>query len=331
MAAGIVVTGVGGGVGQSVLKCLQGSEYRVVGMDADPLAAGLHAVPVGRRGELATSPGFVDHLLEVCDGEGCTLVFPGLEPELLPLAMAAERMRAAGVIPVVSSPQVISVCDDKAATASFLTSHGFAAPITQLYTDDVDASWFPLVLKPQHGGARSQHTYVVRDMEQFRRVSEEVDPANCVIQEYIEGDEFTAGSVTLGGRCRGSIVMRRTLRAGDTYRAFVVRDRALEEHVRAVVETLGPFGACNVQFRLRAGRPVIFEINARCSGTTHARALAGFNEPRLVADYLVHGLDPVFDVREITVLRYWNELVVDEGRLSSLVEGRRSDSPGAGL
>ena len=102
---GIAVTGVGGGVGQSILKCLQGSPYRVVGLDPDPLAAGLHSAPLARRGEPAGSPGFVDHLLDVCTAEGCRLVFPGVEPELLPLALAADRMRAAGVTAVVSRPR----------------------------------------------------------------------------------------------------------------------------------------------------------------------------------------------------------------------------------
>ncbi len=328
---GIAVTGVGGGVGQSILKCLQGSPYRVVGLDPDPLAAGLHSAPLARRGEPAGSPGFVDHLLDVCTAEGCRLVFPGVEPELQPLALAADRMRAAGVTAVVSRPEVIATCDDKAATAEFLTTHGFDAPQTHSWTEDVDSSWFPVVLKPRRGGARSQHTYLVHDVDQFRRVSAEIDRDNCVVQEYIDGDEYTAGSVVLDGQVRGCIVLRRTLRAGDTYRAFVVRDARLEEHVRAVVGALQPFGACNVQFRVRAGRPVVFEINARCSGTTGARALAGFNEPRLIADYLLDGRSPDYDVREITVVRYWKELVVDPGRLADLMDGGRSDAGGVDL
>ena len=39
----VLITGVGGGVGQSIIKCLQGSDLRVIGADSDPTAAGLHA------------------------------------------------------------------------------------------------------------------------------------------------------------------------------------------------------------------------------------------------------------------------------------------------
>jgi carbamoyl-phosphate synthase large subunit len=324
---GILVTGVGGGVGQSVLKCLQGSSYRVVGSDPDPLAAGLHAVPVAYQGQPAASETFVDGLLEICAEENVSLIFPGVDPELLPLAMAADRFRQANVTPVVSSPQVIRICDDKLATARFLAEQGFAPPATEPFTEDVDSTWFPLVLKPQRGGARSQHTYVARDKQDFHRLRELIDTENCVIQEYLDGHEFTAGTINWGGACHGSIVMRRTLRAGDTYKAFVVRDVHLEAYVRDVAEALRPFGACNIQFRLRGGKPCVFEINARCSGTTYARALAGFNEPRLMADNILLARQPDYDIREITVLRYWKELVIEETRLAALAESGRDDRP----
>ena len=321
------MTGVGGGVGQSVLKCLQGSSYRVVGSDPDPLAAGLHAVPVAYRGQPANSPTFVEDLLTVCAAEDVSLIFPGVEPELLPLALAAERFREAGVTPVVSSPGVVRICDDKLATARFLAEKGFEHPATEAFTEDVDPSWFPLVLKPQRGGARSQHTYLARDKESFHQLSELIDPDNCVIQEYLEGDEFTAGTINWGNACHGSIVMRRTLRAGDTYKAFVDRAAPLEAYVRDIAEALRPFGACNIQFRLRGGRPCVFEINARCSGTTYARALAGFNEPLLLADSLLIDKAPRYKIRELTVLRYWNELVVQDDRLAALADTGRDERP----
>jgi carbamoyl-phosphate synthase large subunit len=112
--------------------------------------------------------------------------------------------------------------------------------------------------------------------------------------------------------------MKRVLRDGDTYQAFVVRDAIIESCVRAAAEALQPFGACNFQLRVRDSVPYIFEINARCSGTTYCRTLAGFNEPLMIADYLVHGRQPAFEIREITVLRYWKELVVRNDRIEML-------------
>ena len=85
-----------------------------------------------------------------------------------------------------------------------------------------------------------------------------------------------------------------------------------------MVEALGPFGACNVQLRVQGGKPYVFEINARCSGTTAGRALAGFNEPKIIADHLCDGVVPVLDIKEISILRYWQELVVPNCRIEQL-------------
>jgi carbamoyl-phosphate synthase large subunit len=327
----ILVTGVGGGIGQSILKSLQGSSYGLVGMDADHLAAGLHAEVIARLGSRANDPAFVDSLLGICLEERCSLVLPGLDAELLPLALHAERFTGQGVTLIVSRPEVVRDCDDKHATAAFLDGNGFQAPTTVPWTEDIDSSWFPFVLKPHRGGTRSQHTYVVNDEKELATVRGLIDPGNCVIQEFLPGDEYTCGTVNLDGVCHGPIVMRRTLRAGDTYKAFVVRDPKIEEHVRAVAEVLNPFGACNFQLRLKGGEPCIFEINPRCSGTTYARALAGFNEPRMIADYVLRGVAPRYEIREITVLRYWKELVVANDRLAALQKGGRLGSGGQAL
>jgi carbamoyl-phosphate synthase large subunit len=117
--------------------------------------------------------------------------------------------------------------------------------------------------------------------------------------------------VTLDGHCKGAIILRRTLRDGDTYKAFVERNTMLEEFVFTVANSLKPFGPCNFQLRLRDGVPYIFEFNGRFSGTTYCRALAGFNEPKMIADVLLKGVPLSFRVRPMTVLRYWKELAVE--------------------
>lgn len=318
----VLVTGVGGGVGQSIIKSLQGTPYSVIAVDGEPLATGLFAAAAAYTVPYATAPGYVERLLEVCGRHGCALVFPGLDAELGVLARAADRFAAVGVRAVVSAPAVVDLCDDKLATSEFLVGHGFPAPRTlPLGPEATRALPPPVVLKPRRGGARARGVFTVREPAElaFRLATLPLD--NYVAQEYLDGDEYTCGSVTFEGRCHGTVVMRRVLRDGDTYQAFVVSDPRLHAHVRAVAEALGPFGPCNFQLRLRDGVPYIFEINARCSGTTYARALAGFNEPLMAADYLTHGRPPAYQIRELTVLRYWKELVVENARVAALRAG----------
>src|SRR5690349_21084612 len=112
----VLVTGVGGGVGQSIVKALAGSPYEIVGVDSEELAAGLHAVPRAYKGLYAREAGYVDRLLEICHREHCALLFPGHDVELLPLSARLGDFKAEGVLPVVSAPEVVRLCDDKLET-----------------------------------------------------------------------------------------------------------------------------------------------------------------------------------------------------------------------
>ncbi len=319
MSLVILVTGVGGGVGQSIVKSLQGSCYTVIGADSELLATGLYAVGKAYRVPFASEPAYIERMLEICAREKCALIFPGIDAELGVLSRESQRLKAAGVVPVVSAPEVIKICDNKLLTYQFLVAHGFHAPHTLPLSDNADHELgYPMVLKPMEGGARSQRVFVVREEHEFHFRLATLDYRNYVAQEYIAGDEYTCGSVNMNGHCYGPIVMRRILRDGDTYKAFISSDPRVHARVQAVVEALQPFGACNVQLRLRDGIPYIFEINARCSGTTYCRSLAGYNEPLMVADWLLFSKTPSYQIREISILRYWKELVVENSRIETM-------------
>lgn len=318
----VLVTGVGGGVGQSLLKSLYESDYRVVAADGETLATGLFAADRGYKIPYAKSAEYIPTLLDICEREKCRMVFPGLDAELPILAAAREQFSARGITVSVSAPNVIAIADDKLRTSEFLRSHGLAAPLTHR-ADAIapDAIRFPLVLKPMVGGARSLGVFVVRSREEFDQRIATINTAAYVAQECIEGDEYTCGTINFDNACQGVIVMRRILRDGDTYKAFVEHNDVIEAYVRSAANALKPFGACNFQLRLRDNQPYIFEINARSSGTTYCRTLAGFNEPKMIADHVLRDVAPSFAIKPIVILRYWKELVVPTDRLSEAASG----------
>ncbi|MGZ4846324.1 MAG: ATP-grasp domain-containing protein [Halobacteriota archaeon] len=327
----VAVTGVGGGVGQGIIKSLQDTEYDVIAIDSEELAAGLYAARKSYLGLYAKDGRFIDRIVEICKTENCKILFPGLDAELASLSKEVHLLRANDIYPVVSRPEVIEICDDKLYTSAFLKRHDFPYPETfdlSGYAGELD---FPVILKPTKG-ARSAGVFLVDDKKQFDALSESLSASSYVVQEYIEGEEYTCGTVTLENNCIGVISMKRQLRAGDTYKAFVVKNYALEEFVKSVITVLKPFGACNIQLRVRNGVPYIFEINARCSGTTAARTLAGFNEPKMICDFISKGIkDPTFSIREIAILRYWNELVVSCDAISEMRNNRYVKGSGARL
>lgn len=320
------MTGIGGGAGQSIVKALQNAPYRVVGLDGDSLGAGLYAVPSAYRIPFAKHPDFIATLLDICAREKVAMLFPGLDAELPVLAANVDKFSAIGTRVVVSSPEVVEIADNKLRTFDTLRNAGISIPDTIDLSTTVTSQKLPLpvpfILKPRSGGARSKSVYLVKDELQFQALQGDpsVDMTQFVAQAYIEGDEYTCGTVTLNGQHAGTIVMRRILRDGDTYKCFTVNEPRIEEEVAKVVAAIQPNGPLNVQLRVQNGIPYIFELNARCSGTTGARALAGFNEPQMIADFFLKGLPPSFNVKPVSILRYWKELVVENDAISNLQE-----------
>ena len=319
----VAVTGVGGGVGQSILKSLAGSQYVVIGMDSDFLAAGLYTTSKSFLIPDAESIDYISRLLEICKDEKVSLLFPGLDAELMVLAKNRERFKAIGTTVIVSEERVIEISNDKMETYNSLKALGVNVPSTWPLDEFTKKDCvFPLIIKQRVGGARSKNVFLAHNEHDFDVALSQirVDRSNIIVQEYIEGEEYTCGTVNLEGLCKAVIIMRRLLRDGDTYKCFTENNSVIEDTVMKTVASIKPFGACNVQLRMKNGVPWIFEINARCSGTTASRTLCGFNEPRLIADFLLRGIEPSVEVQEKTILRYWDEIVVE----NSLVEKLRS-------
>jgi carbamoyl-phosphate synthase large subunit len=326
----IAITGIGGGVGQSIIKSLDNTDYNVVGLDGEPLAAGLYAVPKSYIVPYSNKPHFIPTLLDICQKEKIHLLFPGLDAELMPLSQNIEAFKKVGTTVVVSSKEVITISDDKQQTYNQLTKVGVKVPFTCGLEDYAFLEKdLPLIVKQKVGGARSKNVFVVKTIEDWVIATQHVgdDLFDFIVQEYIEGDEYTCGTINWDGQCHGVIVMRRILRDGDTHKCFSVKNTVIEDTVRQVAQAIKPFGACNIQLRMKDGVPYIFEINARCSGTTAARTLCGFNEPKMIADHLLKGIKPVFDIKEQTILRYWKELVVENEVVSHLKDNKHIASP----
>ena len=118
------------------------------------------------------------------------------------------------------------------------------------------------------------------------------------------------------GVVEATIVMRRDLRDGNTYRAYVDHFPELNAQVRLLAEALKPHGPANFQFRLDGGQAKVFEINGRFSGTTPFRMRAGWNEVEHTLRRLVLGeRPPAPTIEPMVILRHWTETVVSPAKV----------------
>jgi carbamoyl-phosphate synthase large subunit len=334
--ATVFVTGAGALAGQGILRSLRMSRYplRVITGDPDPRATGHWLGDCAYTIPMAADPLFVPSLERILAREAVTIVLVGTDIELPVLSRARERLAstcAAHV--VVSSPRVVDIADDKWLTARFLADEGFPSPLSVLLDDReglrrlVEAVGFPLFVKPRRG-ARSVGATTVPDPAALDALLARGE--NVVIQELLPdtAGEYTAGCLVVDGRCASTVVLRRDLRDGNTYRAYFEGPTGFEEMMAAVAERLGADGPCNLQFRVKDGQPVIFEINARFSGTTPIRAIFGFNEVEALVAHLAEGRPiPRSPLRKGAVLRAWSDLFVDRSEIDALAATERLPHP----
>lgn len=324
----IFVTGAGALLGQGIIKSLRQStlDCAIVAADPNPLSSGLYWADAAYRLPLAHEPNFAERIDELLDRERPDVLLVGTDVELAFFAEQRPRIEAQfGTHVLVSDPRVIAIADDKLETARFFADMGLHPPRSACAQDEkgveavIAEVGFPLVVKPRVG-ARSVGVSIVRDRDALGQALAGRD--GLVVQECV-GDpncEYTASVLVFDGEVQASIVMRRDLRDGNTYRAYTGDFPALNEQVRALGRALQPHGPANFQFRTdRDGTPRVFEINARFSGTTPLRAMAGFNEVEMCVRRLLHGT-PIAqpDIRSGVILRYLDEMFVAQDRIDAV-------------
>ena len=319
------ILAVGGGIGQSIIKSLKGTKYTTVGIDPNPYAAGLYMADKGRIGTNCNDKKYIQSLIHICQQEKIKFLFPGLDAELEPLSNNFTKLKDAGITAIISDPAVIELSDDKYKLYEFLKEKGFPyiKTVKSIIEADKEGIECPVIVKPRLGGCRSQY---VKKCESFKEVDDFIaeNKGEYIIQEYIEGDEYTCGSVSFNKEVIGTIIMKRYLRDGDTYKAYVEENDHIDDFLNRLLPSINPFGPCNVQLRIRDNIPYILEINARCSGTTAARTLAGFNEPEITCNFLNNNIIN-YSIKPIAILRYWEEKVVEYKDIKELKDEGTTD------
>lgn len=282
-----LVDGVGGDVGQGVIKCLMDSsldvEIHAACISAD--SGWLYRIEKSYLFPLVMDDGFLDFIVEFISRHGIDVYFPTVDSSLVKIAAIKREIEArTGAIVFVDEPEKIGICDDKIQTADFLAKNGFPGPrtVSLEFQDRVEAFLsdvaFPLIVKPRKGnGAKGVHAVSRRqDLAGY------MGDAEMVLQEALDVRE---GEITSGiyigddGEPKGIYALRRKLRNGSTYSAERVIDQALDGRLLDIALRLG-MKYVNIQAAYDGQRLLPFEFNGRFSGTTGV-ARRVFNGPEM--------------------------------------------------
>ncbi len=339
-----MVTGVGSGVAQSIIKALklanqqQGRNYVIMGTDAGWKAAGLYAVDRSFIVPRCDYPDYLQRMVAICRENNVDFLIPGTDPELQALKhWKADIEGQTSTHVLINPPETIDTGYDKYQTVTFLKANGFPYPETicleKNFAPRLKTLNYPFIVKPRYGsGSVGLSLITGRKMldNHLASYNEEM-----IAQEYINAphDEYTCGlAFGRDGSLLSTIVLQRDLKKGFTQFARVTRQTEVERQITAIAGTLEGRGAYNIQGQLTAKGFVVFEINPRFSGTTAFRAMAGQNEPDL---YIQHYLKGVVDTPEINpslcMARYLNECYFDHKTADALRKNQHLASPHQGF
>jgi carbamoyl-phosphate synthase large subunit len=325
----VLITATGSIIGEGIIKCLKlantnrsrSFSYEIVTADMRVDAAGLYR---GHHAELIPSPRnelvYRDALVKVCKKYSIRAIFCGSDEELLPLARLCPIIEKETGARVITNPlSTLEAALDKWKTHQKLKNSGVDCAESTLpeNRDEFTKEFgYPLIIKPRSGHG-SQNLFLARNSEDLdlalKRIGE--DRGDPILQEFLPGEdaEYTTGVVTRErkGAVLSSISMRRRLKHGQTYKAFIEDSEPVRLSSERAAVAIGGVGPVNVQSRLVDGISKVFEINPRFSASCPIRAVSGVNEPDIVF------LDQVMkeDVsrpkyRKLVGMRYWSEVYV---------------------
>ena len=270
-------------------------------------APALSAADIKEQVPAVYADNYVDCVLNICERRKVDALISLNDLELPILAANRDKFISIGVLPIVSSQEVIDICFDKYRTSRFVESIGLKSPKT--YVNLIEAKEaidngelsFPLVLKPRWGSG-SIGIEFVNDLEELDEVyamflkkikktilaTASQGGEYILIQEKIDGQEYGMDVMNDFNGCNHGVAVKKKLamRSGETDKAQTV-DNA---EIRAIGERLGVYlkhiGNLDVDIFEKDGEYYVLELNPRFGGGFPFSYEAGANFPKAIIEWL---------------------------------------------
>ncbi len=278
----VLVTGIGGNVGQGILRNIRSLNFpiRLIGTDIESFTAGNHLCDFTYVVPYSYDENYIPTLQQIIDKEQVDLVIPSTDYEVYYLSENKNQLNA---IIVASDSKTAKTYLDKYETYKYLSSNNIAFATSWL-PKEYDFSEKEIIAKPREGrGSRG----IIINPENPSEL-----PEGYMIQPLHRGLEITtAVYVNKQGKLHGIFTMERSLTNGTTTESKVVFnfDAVLLEIAQKMIDLGGLSASFNIQSIVTAENEIIpFEINCRISGTNSIRHNLGFQDVKYaIQEYLL--------------------------------------------
>ncbi|MEN9333065.1 MAG: hypothetical protein RLY35_245 [Bacteroidota bacterium] len=310
----IWVTGIGGNVGQGILRNLRNSypDIRLIGSNVTRVSPGNFWCDEVVEMPFAWDADFHSKCLDLVNQYQVDLIIPSTDFEVYYLSLIAEQLPK-----VVGCPsKEAGIFLDKMKTFdAFQLAH---IPFAQSFeTSAFDGQVQRYLAKPKKGrGSRGLL---------FQPASWKDLGAEYMIQEWAEGPEITtAFYITKERMVHGHITMVRSLQNGTTMECEVTDeyDHLVVPIIEKMNEHFHLVGSLNIQSIVTPNGLVPFEINARISGTNSVRSQFGFDDVQYaVSEYLLQVDPPKVNVTKGSAVRVIMDIIYPGKTLNEISAG----------
>lgn len=279
----VLVTGIGGNVGQGILRNIKSMNLpiRLVGVDISSFTAGNHLCDASYTVPYSYDEKYIPTIQNILEKESVDLILPSTDYEVYYLSEYKDKLNA---IVVASDAIIAKTYLDKYETYKYLSQNNI--PFAKSWIpSEYDFSENEIIAKPREGrGSRG----IVLNPENPKQLGPEY-----MIQPLYFGKEITtAVYVNKLGNLHGLFTMERSLTNGTTTESRVVfeYDAILKIIAQKMIDLGGLVGSFNIQSIVTKENEIVpFEINCRISGTNSIRHNLGFPDVKFaVQEYLLN-------------------------------------------
>lgn len=258
---------------------------------------------------LIYDPEYVPFLMHYCYENEINAIIPLFDIDLPVLATNKDNFIKIGVKVIVSSIDVIDICNDKLKTYNFLVDNHFATPKTFIDQDELKLAinngelTYPLIVKPRWGMGSIGLYQADNDVElsvfinktkkditnSYLKYQSIVDLDNSVIiQEKLVGQEYNLDIINdLQCNYQATLVKRKlAMRSGETDCAEICKDVLLEEVGSKLATKLNHIANLDVDVFIMNKKTYILDMNARFGGGYPFSHQAGANLPKAIINWL---------------------------------------------
>lgn len=326
----VLLSACGAQFAPGLVNCLKDNgecHIRVIGVDMhydhtlDSLYDAIYEVPA------ASSPQYVDDLLEICRKETVDVVLPFMSAELLPLCDRLQDFEREGIKVAVGDRKTIETTINKYEFYSFLKEHGLKVPKFHVIKkaselkeacESVGYPDYPVCVKATElSGSRgiriidpSKSRYDIlfgekpnsfftsfEDLQATLNEREEMP--EMMAMEYLPGEEGSVDLIAEHGKILYMAYRESNVNLASIPQAATLSyNKEAYEIAESVVKALVLDGSADLDFKYdRDGKPVLMEINPRIAATMQIFKEGGLNLPYLRIKQLLGEELPIINIK----------------------------------